>query len=131
MCFLKEQFHGWVLHVPMGGLFFRWGDGFIFKWGVYPMGSALVLIGGFSKKIVGSGGGHPLCPPFNYGKPCTYPCWKEAGGITYYHPAPAQSIHLLTILDRYIQCMSISCSKCPFRDHWQTTFVMFNRFCLL
>ena len=35
-----------------GGLFFRW-EGFIFKWGVHPMGRDIGFDGGVSKKIVG------------------------------------------------------------------------------
>ena len=53
-----------------GGLFFRWLF-FILKWEVRPMGG-IDFDWGFSKKIVGGGGGValPPCPP-PYGKPCS------------------------------------------------------------
>ena len=51
------------------GVCFSDRDGFIFKWEVHPMAGASVLIGGFSKKIVGWGGDMPPMPPSHYGKP--------------------------------------------------------------
>ena len=54
-----ESFHGRVLHVSMGGLFFKWRGGCSFLSGGWvPHWGALVLKeGGFRKKLLD--GGHP------------------------------------------------------------------------
>ena len=47
-----------------GYLTFQWGEGFIFKWGVHPMGGICFDGGGGVKKIVewGGGGGTRYAP---------------------------------------------------------------------
>ena len=54
-----ESFHGRVLHVSMGSLFFKWrGGGSFLSGGWVPHWGALVLKeGGFRKKLLD--GGHP------------------------------------------------------------------------
>ena len=45
-----------------GYLTFQWGEGFIFKWGVHPMGGICFDGGGGVKKIVEWGGGALAMP---------------------------------------------------------------------
>ena len=57
-----SRFNGWVCFSD---------GGFIFKQQVYPMGSLVLMVGGFQKKIIGWGG-HPGHPAPTMGNPEIY-----------------------------------------------------------
>ena len=74
----------------MGKFVFQMGGGFIFKWGMCPMGG-IILIGGVQKKKREGGGGGPCphAPPPHYWKPCCVykeyevKNWYKSTGFTF------------------------------------------------